>query len=277
MQQDLSVWEIVEKLREKKGISKKILSDKLKMNYNYLVDLLNGRYHTKIDNEAMQSISTALKIPLNKLLEAFQGADIDTILLPEQIPPPPQETLTQSPITKEDKPITEEPITTPYAPTPSLRGGSPCGASISKIVPLGTRTPLFRIISGSKIDLSFNRPELWQSEIVSGNEFISLPSHSAEVGQDIAQHEVIAVQLEDYSLFPPCLSGSIFIVSLKNEPRIGDLVLLVLRNYRAWIIELNKMETDTVTFRPYNTTYEAIMVAQPDILGMYPIIWIKLS
>ncbi|MFH1232197.1 MAG: S24 family peptidase, partial [Planctomycetota bacterium] len=90
----------------------------------------------------------------------------------------------------------------------------------------------------------------------------------------------VAIKLEDNSLFPPCLAGSIFIIDASKKPRIGDIVLVVLQNYRAWIIELNKIESlheEKVFFRAYNNDFEPIMVSRKDIIFLFPVTWIHPS
>lgn len=61
-------WVVIESLRARKGISKKTLSEKLGFSYGYLVDLLNGRYSSKIDNQSLEIISEVLGIPLEHLV-----------------------------------------------------------------------------------------------------------------------------------------------------------------------------------------------------------------
>lgn len=61
-------WTIIESLRAQKGISKKLLAEKSGFSYGYLVDLLNGRYPSKIDNQTMGTLAQVLEIPLESLV-----------------------------------------------------------------------------------------------------------------------------------------------------------------------------------------------------------------
>lgn len=63
-----SPWTIIDSLRAKKGISKKHLAEKLDFSYGYLVDLLNGRYPSKIDNQTLETLAQVLEIPLEQLV-----------------------------------------------------------------------------------------------------------------------------------------------------------------------------------------------------------------
>jgi len=240
MEKPLSPWQVIEKLRANKGIPKKALADKLQINYNYLVDLLNGRYQTNVDDEKIRIISSALDIPINNLLDELHNIHPDDITAPPtalektQAPAPP-------------------PVETPPAPL--------------------VKIPVFRIISGSKIDPFFNQSLLWAQK-EKEMEFLYAPCLEPAMG---ASPIKIAVKLEDNSLFPPCLAGSAFIVDTEGKPRIGDIVLAVLQNYRAWVIELNKMDSlpeEKFIFRPYNADYESIMIARKDVLAIYPVVWI---
>ncbi|MDI6733660.1 MAG: S24 family peptidase, partial [Planctomycetota bacterium] len=140
-----------------------------------------------------------------------------------------------------------------------------------------TKIPVFRIISGSKIDSFFNQPSVWQKK---ATEFIEFPVSNR---QDRKSQTVnnIAVKLEDNSLFPPCVSGTIFITETPRKPKPGDIVLVVIRNYRSWMRELNKIESvggrEMFTFRPYNNDYESIKVASDDIVALYSVDVIILS
>ena len=246
MEKPLSPWQVIEKLRANNGIPKKTLADKLQINYNYLVDLLNGRYQTNIDDEKIRIISDILDIPVNKLLDELHHIHPDATSGPSGTA-----ALEKSP-TSAPQPPAETP------PTP-----------LDKI-------PVFRIISGSKIDPAFNQSLLWaqkEKEL----EFLYAPSFEPTPGKSPVK---IAIKLEDNSLFPPCLAGSAFIVDTEGKPRPGDIVFVVLQNYRAWIIELNKMDSlpeEKFIFRPYNTDYESIMIARKDILYIYPVVWIHPS
>ncbi|MBI5778822.1 MAG: LexA family transcriptional regulator [Planctomycetes bacterium] len=239
MEKPLSPWQVIEKLRAAKGIPKKALADKLQINYNYLVDLLNGRYQSNIDDEKIRIISSVLDIPINNLLDELH--DIH-----------PNDT---APAALEKAPM-------PAPPPPA----EPPQAPLVKI-------PVFRIISGSKIDPFFNQSLLWAQK-EKEMEFLCGPLVEPALGEPPIR---IAVKLEDNSLFPPCLAGSAFIVDTQIKPRIGDIVLAVLQNYRAWIIELNKMDSlpeEKFIFRPYNADYEPIMIARKDVLAIYPVVWI---
>jgi transcriptional regulator with XRE-family HTH domain len=241
MEKPLSPWQVIEKLRAINGIPKKTLADKLQINYNYLVDLLNGRYQSNIDDEKIRIISSVLDIPVNRLLDELHNIHPADIAAPST-------TLEKAP-----------------TPAPAPPGETP-PALLDKI-------PVFRIISGSKIDPAFNQTLLWaqkEKEL----EFIYAPALEPMTGKSPVR---IGIKLEDNSLFPPCLAGSAFIVDTEGKPRPGDIVLAVLQNYRAWIIELNKMDSlpeEKFIFRPYNADYESIMIARKDILYIYPVVWI---
>lgn len=232
MEKPLSPWQVVEKLRANKGISKKLLADKLQINYNYLVDLLNGRYQTNVDDEKIRIISSTLDIPIKHLLDELH--DIHH----------------------------EDPVSATDMPEKKLEPET----QLDKI-------PVFRIISGSKIDASFNQSRLWAQK---GNdlEFIYAPTFKSGPDNPAAK---IAIKLEDHSLFPPCPSGSTFIVDTTNQPRTGNIVLVVLKNYRAWIIEMKNADSPPdgkFIFRPYHNDYETITLTRPDVLCIYPVIWI---
>ncbi len=238
MEKPLSPWQVIEKLRANNGIPKKTLADKLQINYNYLVDLLNGRYQTNIDDEKIRIISAVLDIPVNKLMDELHNIHPDTITAP--------------PAGLEKTPTS--------APQPPVEA------------PLG-KIPVFRIISGSKIDPAFNQTLLWAQK-EKEMEFLYAPCLEPTSGESTVR---IAIKLEDNSLFPPCLAGSAFIVDTEGKPRPGDIVLVVLQNYRAWIIELNKTDSlpeEKFIFRPYNADYESIMIARKDIICIYPVVWI---
>ncbi|MEW6027081.1 MAG: LexA family transcriptional regulator [Planctomycetota bacterium] len=241
MENPLSPWQVIEKLRANKGIPKKALAEKLQINYNYLVDLLNGRYQTNIDDEKIRIISSVLDIPINNLLD-----ELHNIHSAEPAPAP----------AAQEMPPAPQPQPQPEAPR----------APLAKI-------PLFRIISGSKIDTLFNQSLLWEQK-EREMEFLHSPVVEPAMGEPPVR---IAVKLEDNSLFPPCLAGSAFIVDTGTKPRIGDIVLVVLQNYRAWVIELNKMDSladEKLILRPYNSDYEPIMIARKDVLAIYPAVWI---
>ena len=243
MEKPLSPWQVIEKLRAINGIPKKTLADKLQINYNYLVDLLNGRYQSNIDDEKIRIISSVFDIPVNKLMDEIHNIHTaDT--------PRPDETAASG---KTPTPAPQPPAAPPPAPPGKI--------------------PVFRIISGSKIDPAFNQTLLWAQKEPE-MEFLYAPCLETTPEKSPVR---IAIKLEDNSLFPPCLAGSVFIVDTDSKPRIGDIVLAVLQNYRAWIIELNKIDSlpeEKFIFRPYNTDYEPIMIARKDILSIYPVVWI---
>lgn len=236
MEKTLSPWLVIEKLRSHKGISKKLLAEKLQINYNYLVDLLNGRYQTNIGDEKIRLISDVLDIPIGTLLDELHH------ILPGNGEPAHEK---------------KEKIAAPAAPL---------------IAPAAL--PIFRIISGSKIDHIFNRPELWV-EKSSGMESLTQPLFSSGKNNDSAK---IAVKLEDNSLFPPFSPGSIFIADRRAETRPGNLVLAVMKNYRAWIIEWRPTGPNTedkITLNPYNNIYSEVSIPRSDLLCLFPVIWIR--
>ena len=243
MAKPLSPWQVVEKLRANNGIPKKTLADKLQINYNYLVDLLNGRYQSNIDDDKIRIISSVLDIPVDKLMDEIHHIHHDDTARPAE-------------------PVAAEKTPDPMPQAPAAPPSAP-----------PVKIPVFRIISGSKIDPSFNQNLLWDQK-EQEMEFIHAPCLEPNAEKSPVR---IAIKLEDNSLFPPCLAGSVFIVDTEAKPRIGDIVLAVLQNYRAWIIELNKMDSqpdEKFIFRPYSSDYESIMIARKDVLFIYPVIWI---
>ncbi|MFA5795504.1 MAG: helix-turn-helix domain-containing protein [Candidatus Brocadiia bacterium] len=85
-----SPWLVIEQLREKHDISKKLLADKLQINYNYLVDLLNGRYSGKIDNQKLRVLAEVFNISIEELMGMIHLDDTDslssTVGLPGNMP-----------------------------------------------------------------------------------------------------------------------------------------------------------------------------------------------
>ena len=67
----LTPWGIIENIRRQKGVSKKVLAQGLKMSYGYLVDLLNGRYPSKINNQKLGILAEILQVPIEELLSAI--------------------------------------------------------------------------------------------------------------------------------------------------------------------------------------------------------------
>lgn len=77
-------WCRIETIRAARNISKKLLAERLKVNYSYLVDLLNGRYHSKIDSEKLTVLAETLQMPLEALIKEISPA---TTTLPIDAPP----------------------------------------------------------------------------------------------------------------------------------------------------------------------------------------------
>jgi len=66
-------WVAVEKIRERKDVAKKDLAFRLGINYNYLVDLLNGRYPSKIDNRRLAILSEIFQMPVEEIIHQISG------------------------------------------------------------------------------------------------------------------------------------------------------------------------------------------------------------
>lgn len=69
-------WTVIERLRSKKGVSKKVLAERLGINYSYLVDLLNGRYPSKIDNRKLSILAEVFEMPIEDLLGELSGKSV---------------------------------------------------------------------------------------------------------------------------------------------------------------------------------------------------------
>lgn len=85
-------WCRVEKLRAEKNISKKALAERLQLNYSYLVDLLNGHYHGKIDSDKLAALADIFQMPLESLLKEVSPESISQAAPsapPQPEPPPP--------------------------------------------------------------------------------------------------------------------------------------------------------------------------------------------
>lgn len=200
----VSPWLIIEQLRKKHDISKKLLADKLQINYNYLVDLLNGRYQSNIDSQ---------KLPV--LAEIFQVSMADLIKLLH---------------------ADENDISRSQMPLYALSAGETNSAIVSK------------------------QPAEW---------------FGAQT--DAAGPDAFAVRIKDDTLFPPCHPETIFVISPHKEPRLGDLVLITLKDHRCWLLELNRVENDMAVLRYYNARYQPIMVPLKDILSAYSVIAVYLK
>jgi transcriptional regulator with XRE-family HTH domain len=198
-----SPWLIIEQLRAKHDISKKLLADKLQINYNYLVDLLNGRYQSNIDNQKLRVLAEIFQMSMADLIKLIH-ADED-------------------------------------------------GAA-------GVQMPLYPLVSGeANAALATKQPAEW----------LAPPSP--------ATSDAFAVRIKDDTLFPPCHPDSVFVISPHQEPRLGDLVLITLKDHRCWLLELNRVENDMAVLRYYNARYQHIMVPLKDILSVYPVTAIHLK
>lgn len=200
-------WQIIEELRVKSDLSKKLLADKLQINYNYLVDLLNGRYPGKIDNDKLRILSEIFRMSVNDLIELLHQEDEAGL-------------------------------------------GS-----------AGTGLPLFPVTSGQ-----VNTPLRDK-----------VPAGYTPRTPGVSDPNAFAVQIKDNSLFPPCQQDSIFVISPSKEPRLGDIVLVTLKDYRVWLLELNQIDKNIVTMRFYNANYKPIMLKMPDIVSAYPAVALLLK
>ncbi|MFH1230191.1 MAG: helix-turn-helix transcriptional regulator, partial [Planctomycetota bacterium] len=220
MEKTISPWQIIEKLRIKKGTSKKIIAERLQINYNYLVDLLNGRYQSKIDDDKLRTISEVLDIPVHNLLDELHGIITDNSVT---VAEPVKEKTSGSSFKTIRFPIQSESIKL-LDKKPGIPKTPESKTETTEISPIG-KTPLFRIVSGSKIDDCFNQPELWQQKNL---EFVYVPSLKDTPDKSVGHQPLgsqgilpatVAIKLEDNSLFPPCLAGSIFIIDASKKPR----------------------------------------------------------
>jgi len=81
-------WCRVEKIRSERDIPKKLLAERLGVNYSYLVDLLNGRYPSRIDDEKLTILADIFQMPRAALLQEIS---------PQAVPPKTPLPVTESP------------------------------------------------------------------------------------------------------------------------------------------------------------------------------------
>lgn len=74
-------WTVIERLRQKQGVSKKALAERLGINYSYLVDLLNGRYPSKIDNRKLSILAEVFGMSGEVLLGEISGTPVQPTMV----------------------------------------------------------------------------------------------------------------------------------------------------------------------------------------------------
>jgi phage repressor protein C with HTH and peptisase S24 domain len=236
-----SPWKIVEKLREIKGISKKTLADKLQINYSYLVDLLNGRYLSKIDNEKINTLSEILEIPVDDLLKALSGGEKTD--KPTQTKPPTSE----SECPKKEAADTQLPLIT---------------HSSESVIP--DITGFIKMVKG--------KSETYSGHLGRLNGGLSANYNATAY----LKNNVFALKLEDDSLFPPFAPGTIFLVNKNKFPSLNEIVFVVLRDGRSWLREWSKEDDEGIILKPYNPKYEYLQILTKDIIAMWTISGIEL-
>lgn len=233
-------WVLIEKLRQMKGISKKDIASKLQLNYSYLVDLLNGRYPSKIDNQKIQTLSEILNIPINELLSYLTNKNIPD--------------LADKPDTNDVKiKLPQEPLSSP---------------SDSRDIIIGypaRKIPLIEHNSEERIP-DFAR-------------FIN--STKGEINQKISEYynpaylnnsDILAIKLQDDSMFPPFSPRTIFMFHKKSPPKLNEIVFIVIGDNRAWVREWHATEGSDLIFKPYNPKYDYLQINSKDIIASYPMI-----
>ncbi|MBI4712248.1 MAG: helix-turn-helix transcriptional regulator [Planctomycetes bacterium] len=232
-------WEIIEDLRIKSGIPKKVLAEKLSINYSYLVDLLNGRYPSKIDNDKLKSLSELLQVPVQDLINLIhQSVEIPPLMAGEDQP----DGQTGRP---EDQ------------PTPSYVGGD-------RPTPL---IPVFAITSGGTVNNQFGAPG-WRQTQASEN-------YPAVAG--LTDPDAFGIRLQDDALYPPFRPGAFFVISPQKQPYLGDIILLTLSDFRTYLAELNRLDGDMAVLRFFNPRFEPLMVRETDVLWAWPVVWVKVN
>jgi len=232
-----SPWIIVKKWREIKGIQKKILADKLRINYSYLVDLLNGRYPSKIDNEKINALAEILGIPVNDLLKLLSGDE-------------------KTAVSAQAKPLTI--------------GTEPPKEPVSH-----SQIPLINHSSESVIPniTDFIKMAKGESETYSG--LNDGPAGHFTPNTHL-KNDVFAVKLKDDSMFPPFARETVFLINKTKFPSLNEIVLVVLRDGRSWLREWTKEDNDEIILKPYNPKYEYLQILTKDIIAMWTVSGIEL-
>jgi transcriptional regulator with XRE-family HTH domain len=211
-------WTVIESLRAQKNISKKFLAEKLGLSYGYLVDLLNGRYSSKIDSQSIEIIAQVFEIPVRNLMASINTAKPSA--------------LTDS--------------------SESATTGANAQDSLISLIPLNSGTLL-----GSMTEDGL------QAENIAG--YITRPVELKDL-------YAFGVILNDETMQPPCQPGSIFIVSPQQTAQLGDLVLIMLQNGRAWLGELKEHNTHQVVLKHYNPKYTLVTLETSEITFIYPVV-----
>lgn len=246
-------WIIIERLRQRQGVTKKTLAERLQINYSYLVDLLNGRYQSKIDSKKVQIISDILHIPLDELLNRLhQPAEPISEPSPKPIEPITETIPPQIPTVTESKPPAFPPLQT-------------------------FRVPLIKYHSDEKVPdfngfVKYMQGEEKHFESADGNYQTPPYASAGETGQPI-----VAIKLEDDSMFPPFPAGSTFLVNLKKVAHINELVLVVIKDGRMWLREWREVKESNLVLKSYNSNYEYLQIALTDVLTISPVISVEIN
>lgn len=199
-------WTVVDKIRQRKNVSKKALAKSLGINYSYLVDLLNGRYPSKIDNRKLTILAEVFQVPIEEIIGELSGKP--TVPLPVVGKP--------QPLPQEDK--------------------------------IGVIT----IRSGEVVKELLENPNL-------------------------KSQETFRIKLDDDSMFPPCSRGSIFVVTPLKSPQVNNLTLVIIRDGRTWLGELDQSDKEWIILKLYNPDYESLQIERKDISLMYPVSRVELA
>ncbi|MCK5578608.1 MAG: helix-turn-helix transcriptional regulator [Planctomycetes bacterium] len=285
-------WQIIESLRAQRKISKKKLAKKLGINYSYMVDLLNGRYPSKIATRKLQIVSEVLDVPMVDLLSELSGTRKKSkeksgykLTPPSGVTGPKKHTST---LPESELSIQEAGQTWGQARDDRSTIGLTRQPTSPVTPDSGLQLPVIPHAQGQGINLP---PEAGEAVGTLIGYRLGLTSTEPDTPQFLDQKEIqwipappgfsdqkgLALSITNDSLFPPFSPGSIFVISPGQKARPGDIVLAMTRDYRAWIMELQKMDADSIVLRPYHPERESILIEQRDIILIYPVVWVKMG
>lgn len=237
---ETSVWSIIEKIRDERGIPKKTLAERLGINYSYLVDLLNGRYTSKIDSHKIQILSDVFRISTNKLLK-FLNTKNDTgdvhSFLGDTEPG--------------------------FSPKPELQN-----PELPAIFPTASRINLIRHKSEAVITPVSKLMGFPQS-------FPDKEEYNLKYSNN---PNIMAIKLEDDSMHPPFPAGTIFFVDTNRKATLKNLVFTIIQDGRSWFREwYYTLDTKEIILKAYNPSYDYIQILIEDIVKMYPMVGMEIN
>jgi transcriptional regulator with XRE-family HTH domain len=246
---EASAWAIIEKIRDERGIPKKTLAERLGINYSYLVDLLNGRYTSKIDSHKIQILSDVFRISTNKLLK-FLNAKNNMANIPDFLGDTrPDVTSGQAEAVIYSKPELQNP-------------------ELPAAFPVASRINLIRHKSEAVITPASKLMGFPQS-------FPNTEEYSLKCTNN---PDIIAIKLDDDSMHPPFPVGTIFFVDTRRKAALKNLVFTIIQDGRSWFREwYYTLDTKEIILKAYNPGYDYIQILIEDIVKMYPMVGMEIN